>query len=146
MAIANQPREVFSKSRDPEPSEEKPRAPVANESAAVQDVDGSGESLTNVKIVDLTSGIMLGADHWQGVEIIGEPIKVILTINPAGFLDSWAFLSDVPVAFQGRAAMISVLVRSMKPDKTGETHARVWEGQIGTKDGNWMAKVYEVQP
>ncbi len=89
---------------------------------------------------------MWSFDRWQGVVTEGAPIRVMLTINPAGFVDRWDFLSAVPEAFKDQAALISVMVRNMDPDKTGETHVRMWESELGKKDGNWVAKIYTVEP
>jgi hypothetical protein len=39
---------------------------------------------------------------------------------------------------------INIMVRNMDANKTGETHTLIWEGQIASKNGELIARIYSV--
>ena len=142
LAPSGQPARSESARVAPERVQARPAVPARPAAAAAKFVQSSAVA----KIVNLHSGELWSFDRWQGVVTEGPPIRVVLSINPAGFVDKWEYLSEVPDAFKNQVALISVMIRNMEPDKTGETHARIWESELGKKDGRWVAKIYKVEP
>lgn len=94
------------------------------------------------KLLDLKTGNHLSLSYWRGVEIQGQPIKIRLTINPAGFIDQWELLTRMTAPFQLDLEAINIMVRNMDTNKTGETHFLIWECQVGKKNGELIAKIY----
>ena len=114
---------------------------------AVGQADQASKSLpsphsTIPKVVELKSGKQLDLSHWQGAKLQGRPLKIRLTINPAGIIASWELLTPDAGPLQLDREAMNIMVRNMDANKTGETHVLIWESQVGIKNGELIAKIY----
>ncbi len=120
--------------------------PLATLSHLPDVAQGSSETRhsTLPKLINLRTGQQLNPSYWRGVKIQGSPVRIQLTINPAGFIHTWKLLTKTTESFQLDLEAMNHMIRNMDIHKTGETHAQFWEYQIGEKNGELIAKIYPV--
>ena len=97
---------------------------------------------SSARLIALKTGKQLDPDDWHGAITLGQPFRIRLTINPAGFIENWELLTPNPVEFQLDLEAMNNMVRNMSADKTGETHVSIWQCQLGEKNGELLAVIY----
>ena len=124
-----------------QPVEQSPSPPARQSDGASR--AASSPHTTIAKLVDLKTGDQLEPSHWQGAKIQGRPIKIRLTISPAGLVQSWEVLTPGANPLELDPYAMNNLVRNMDPDRTGETHVLIWVSQVGKKkNGELIARIY----
>ena len=94
------------------------------------------------KLLDIKTGDELSRNDWLAAKLVGQSIRIRLTINPAGFVDRWEVVSPGTIALATNRDAINNMVRNMSTRKTGETHFVIWECQIGENADRVIANIY----
>ena len=131
------------------PAEETPLSPAASAVSAPPSSHLEGRSKivksprsATARFIDLNTGKQLDLSYWRGAKLQGRPIKIQLTVNPAGILVSWEVLTPGAESLQLDREALNIMVRYMDVAMTGETHVLIWESQVGRKNGELIAKIY----
>lgn len=140
IAAPAQPAPAAIARSEPAPAAQTPPSPPAShlEDAAQF---ASSPSSTAPKFIDLKTGNQLDLSYWRGAKRQGRPLRIRLTINPAGLIASWELLTPGAESLQLDLAAMNNMVRNMDAAKTGETHVLIWESQVGKKNGELIAKI-----
>lgn len=125
---------------EPAPAVQTPPSPPASHPEDTAQFATSPQS-TVPKFVDLKTGNQLDLSYWRGAKLQGRPLRIRLTVNPAGIITSWELLTPGADPLQLDLDAMNNMVRNMDAAKTGETHVLIWESQVGKKNGELIAKI-----
>lgn len=113
----------------------------ASLSDAASHIPGSSTQIG--MILDLEKGLQIDPSYWLEAREISSPVNLLLTINPAGFIDKWSLLEKEKNLSIQESEIINKIILHIAIPKTGETYSMVWAFNLGNNSGKTIANIYQ---